>query len=132
MVIGALAADADARAARLRLSAWEKLSPGSREWHSSPAAGSPKVSGGEGEGEGEGSGKTISAPAAEVRGGDGGEETASETPEPPHEYFCLVLLDIDGVDHVDLEKDERTLWELEREGGESIKKGKWRSRVVWP
>lgn len=132
-VIGALTAEADARAARLRLSSWERLSPGARERHSSPAPGSEKVGGGEG------SGKTISAPAAETRGGSGrgnGEAAAATSeapkPPPPHEHFCLVLLDIDAVDYVDLEKDERTLWELAREGGEGGKKGDWRSRVVWP
>ena len=55
---------------------------------------------------------------------------AGERP-PPHEHFCLVLLDVDAVDHVDLENDERTLWELQaREKGGGSEK--WRSRVVWP
>ena len=44
-----------------------------------------------------------------------------------------VLLDVDAVDHVDLERDERTLWELLlEEGREEGGGGEWRSRAVWP
>lgn len=135
-VVSALEAEADARARAMRLSAWERLSPGAREWHSSPAPGTekkktPGLEGSQNE-------KPVSAPAAETSGKGGGEEneTREKTrapPPPPHEHFCLVLLDVDAVDHVDLENDERTLWELEREGeGGEKKKGEWRSRVVWP
>ena len=136
VISGALAAE-DARAAGLRLSAWERLSPGVREWHSSPAPGTEKAGGGGGGGGGDGGSTPVSAPAAETRGGRGvGAESASasETAKktPPHEHFCLVLLDVDAVDHVDLEKDERTLWELEEREKGGSEKGEWRSRVVWP
>ena len=68
------------------------------------------------------SGRGAAAPPAE----------AASRP-PPHEHFCLVLLDVDAVDHVDLERDERTLWELLlEEGREEGGGGEWRSRAVWP
>ena len=128
-VVSALTAEADARARAMRLSAWERLSPGAREWHSSPAPGTEKTLSGEGGGENEK--KPVSAPAADTSG-RGGENETRTPPPPPHEHFCLVLLDVDAVDHVDLENDERTLWELEQEGEGRGKKGEWRSRVVWP
>lgn len=154
-VIGARAAAEDARAARLRLAAWERLSPGTREWHSGPAPGAEKKIG---DGGGGGGKEVLSGPAATVaaaerasatasgRGGGApsAEESASASKPPPHDNFCLVLLDVDAVDHVDLEADERTLWELELEegeggrgggeggGGGGGKVGEWRSRAVWP
>jgi len=105
----------------MRLLAWEKLSPNAREWHSSPAPGSEKKE------SGASGGGALSAPAVEVAEDSSSLKKETPTPPPPpHEHFCLVLLDIDAVDHVDLEKDERTLWELSAEG-----EG-WKSRVVWP
>lgn len=94
-------ADADARAA-----AWAKLSPASREWNAGPPPGRLMAEGEKRE--------ALSAPAAETRGGSGG-ATASPSSTPPHPHFCLVLLDVDAVDHVDLEADRR--WVHSR-GGE--------------
>lgn len=89
------AAGADSGA---RDAAWAHLSPASREWNAGPPPGAPLEQGARS--------KAPSAPAADARGvGD----RATTPPPPPHPHFCLVLLDVDAVDHVDLETDRRWL-----------------------
>jgi hypothetical protein len=115
-VVGADAGAADAEARR---AAWGRLSPSAREWNAGPEPGAVKV-------EGEGAATTSAAAAAVRGGGDGGAAAdASASPPPPHPHFGLMLLDIDFVDHVDLEGDRR--WQHRRGAG-----GAWTTVEVNP
>lgn len=98
---GASAADQQARA-----DAWRAMSPPGRQQFTWPAAGEPR------------------APAAAF------EAPAPGPDDPVSDNFCLVLLDVEEVDHVTLAPSERTTYR--REPGGSGGDGGWQVASINP